>query len=207
MDTMELNAGTHLTVPQVGATRDANAVQMPSAAPAADASLDQIRDILFGAVVRDADKKLTRLEERLLKEQDQLKQNARRRFESLELFVKQEMESLDERLQIEHNARDEALRTLTPELKDIVIVSSFEKRTTQLDEQTTKAQRELRQQILDQSKTLRDEYRGQYRQLSEAISRALHELRVEKTDRAVLATLFAELAVRLRHELALPGTE
>jgi hypothetical protein len=207
MDTMELNAGTHLPVPQVGATRDANAVQMPSAAPAADASLDQIRDILFGAVVRDADKKLTRLEERLLKEQDQLKQNARRRFESLELFVKQEMESLDERLQIEHNARDEALRTLTPELKDIVIVSNFEKRTTQLDEQTTKAQRELRQQILDQSKTLRDEYRGQYRQLSEAISRALHELRVEKTDRAVLATLFAELAVRLRHELALPGTE
>jgi DNA anti-recombination protein RmuC len=205
MDTMELNAGTHLPVPQVGATRDANAVQMPSAAPAADASLDQIRDILFGAVVRDADKKLTRLEERLLKEQDQLKQNARRRFESLELFVKQEMESLDERLQIEHNARDEALRALTQELKDIV--SSFEQRTTQLDEQTARAQRELRQQILDQSKTLRDEYRGQYRQLSETISRALHELRVEKTDRAVLAILFSELAVRLRHELALPGTE
>ena len=152
MDTMELNAGTHLPVPQVGATRETNAVQVPSAAPAADTSLDQIRDILVGAVVRDTDKKLARLEERLLKEQDELKQNARRRFESLELFFKQEMESLDERLQIEHNARDEALRALTQELK--AIVSGFEKRTTQLDEHAAKAQRELRQQILDQSKTL-----------------------------------------------------
>ena len=69
------------------------------------------------------------------------------------------------------------------------------------------AQRELRQQILDRSKTLRDEYRGQHRQLSEAISRALHELRVEKADRAALAALFSELAMRMRHELALPGTE
>jgi hypothetical protein len=81
MDTMELNAGTHLPVPQVGATREATAVQVASAAPAADTSLDQIRDILFGAVVRDTDKKLARLEERLLKEQDELKEDARRRFE------------------------------------------------------------------------------------------------------------------------------
>jgi hypothetical protein len=205
MGMMELNAGTHLPVPQVGATRETNAVQMPSAAPAADTSLDQIRDILFGAAVRDTDKKLARLEERLLKEQDELKEDARRRFESLELFVKQEMESLEERLQIEHNARDEALRALAQELKDTV--SGFERRTTQLDEQTAKAQRELRQQIPDQSKTLRDKYRGQYCQLSDMISRALHELRVEKTDGTALAALFSGLAVRLRHELALPGTE
>jgi hypothetical protein len=115
------------------------------------------------------------------------------------------MESLAERLQAGHITRDEALRALTQELKEVV--SGFEKRTTQLDEQTAKAQRELRQQILDQSKTLRDEYRGQYRQLSEAVSRALHDLRVEKTDRAALAALLSELAMRLRHDLALPVSE
>jgi DNA anti-recombination protein RmuC len=202
---MELNTGVHLPVPQTGATRDTNAVQVPSTTPAADSSLDQIRDILFGAVVRDTDKKLARIEERLLKEQDELKEDTRRRFESLELFVKQELESLDARLQVEHNARDEALRGLTRELKDVI--SRFDKRTTQIDEQTARAHRELRQQILDQSKTLREEYRGQYRQLSEAMSRALLELRVEKTDRAALAALFAELAVQLRHELAFPKTE
>jgi DNA anti-recombination protein RmuC len=205
MDTLELNAGTHLPVPQSGVTREPNTVQIPSAQPAADTSLDQIRDILFGAVVRDTDKKLARLEERLLKEQEDLKEDARHRFESLEVFVKKEMESLAERLQAGHNTRDEALRVLTQELKDVV--SGFEKRTTQLDEQTAKAQRELRQQILDQSKTLRDEYRGQYRQLSEAVSRARHDLRVEKTDRAALAALLSELAMRLRHDLALPVSE
>ena len=83
---------------------------MLSAQPAADTSLDQIRDLLFGAVVRDTDKKLARLEERLLKEQEDLKEDARHRFESLELFVKQEMESLAERLQVGHNTRDEALK-------------------------------------------------------------------------------------------------
>jgi DNA anti-recombination protein RmuC len=205
MDTIELDAGTHLPEPQSGATREPNTVQMPSAQTAADTSLDQIRDILFGAVMRDTDKKLARLEERLLKEQEDLKEDARHRFESLEVFVKKEMESLAERLQAGHITRDEALRALTQELKEVV--SGFEKRTTQLDEQTAKAQRELRQQILDQSKTLRDEYRGQYRQLSEAVSRALHDLRVEKADRAALAALLSELAMRLRHDLALPVSE
>jgi DNA anti-recombination protein RmuC len=205
METIELNAGAHLPVPQGAATRETNAAQTSSAPPPAESSLDQIRDILFGAVVRDTDKKLARLEERLLKEQEELKEDAHRRCESLEVFVKQEMESLAERLQAEHNARDQALRALTQELKELV--SGFERRTTQLDEQTAKAQRELRQQILDQSKTLRDEYRGQYRQLSDAVSRALQELRVEKTDRDALAALFAELAVRLRHDLAIPGNE
>jgi hypothetical protein len=94
---------------------------------------------------------------------------------------------------------------LTQELKDVV--SGIEKRMTQLDEQAAKAHRELRQQILDQSKTLRDEYRGQYRQLSDAISRVLHDLRAEKTDRATLAALFSELAMRLRHDLVLPANE
>jgi hypothetical protein len=92
------------------------------------------------------------------------------------------MESLAERLQAGHITRDEALRALTQELKEVV--SGFEKRTTQLDE-----------------------HRGQYRQLSEAVSRALHDLRVEKTDRAALAALLSELAMRLRHDLALPVSE
>jgi hypothetical protein len=112
---------------------------------------------------------------------------------------------LAERLQREHNTRDEALRALTQELKDGL--SGFEKRTTQIDEQTAKAQRELRQQILDQSNTLRDEYRGQYRQLSDAVSRALHDLCLEKTDRATLVAIFSELAMKLRHDLALPVGE
>jgi hypothetical protein len=205
MDTSELNAGTHLPVPQGGGNRESSIAPMSSSPSAADTSLDQIRDLLIGAVVRDTDKKLVRLEERLLKEQEDLKEDARRRFESLEVFVKKEMESLAERVQAGHNTRDEALRALAQELEDVV--SGFEKRLTQLDEHTARAQRELRQQILDQSKTLRDEYRGQYRQLSESVSRALNDLRVEKTDRTALAALLSEIAMRLRHDIALPVGE
>jgi hypothetical protein len=51
MDAIELNAGTHLPVPQGGTTREPNPLQMPSAPPVADTSLDQIGDDLIGAVV------------------------------------------------------------------------------------------------------------------------------------------------------------
>jgi hypothetical protein len=88
MDTFELDAGTRLPVPQGGGTRESNTAPMPSAPPAADTSLDQIRDPLVGAVVGDTDKKLVRLEERLLQGQEDLKEDARRRFETLEVFVK-----------------------------------------------------------------------------------------------------------------------
>jgi DNA anti-recombination protein RmuC len=167
--------------------------------------LDKIRDILFGAQMRDAEKKLGRIEERLLKEHEDLKADLRRRIESLEAFLRQEVESLTERLQAERHARDEGAQAFAQELREIA--TTVERRTQQLDEHAAKVQRELRQQILDQSTTLRDEFAGHYRQLSDAISRAIHELRVEKTDRTMLAALFSEVALRLSHALALPNRE
>ena len=99
MDTIELNAGTHLPVPQGGTTREPSPLQLPSAHQRLTPVLIKSETFSFGAVVRDTDKKLARLEERLLKEQEDLKEDAHRRFESLEVFVKKEMESLAERLQ------------------------------------------------------------------------------------------------------------
>lgn len=51
-----------------------------------------------------------------------------------------------------------------------------------------------------QSRTLRDEFWDPYRELSEATDRGIQELRAEKTDRATLAVLLTELAMRLGNE-------
>jgi hypothetical protein len=68
-------------------------------------------------------------------------------------------------------------------------------------------QRELRQQIMVQSTTLRDELLEKSRELSESFGRAIQELRIEKTDRGALAALLTEVAMRLNNELTLPPIE
>src|SRR6202161_713816 len=62
------------------------------------ANVDKIRDILFGSQMRDYDKRFVRLEERLAKAADALRDDLKKRFDSLESFVQQEVESLHQRL-------------------------------------------------------------------------------------------------------------
>jgi Na+-translocating ferredoxin:NAD+ oxidoreductase RnfG subunit len=87
------------------------------------------------------------------------------------------------------------------------MLKTFERKTSQLDEQASRAQRELRQQIMDQSKMLRDEFMEKNRELSESFDRAIQKLCLEKTDRAALATLFSEVALRLNNELTISTIE
>ena len=153
METPEVDAGLHLPVRQHGPTREMNRSQLASGEVGGGGNLDKIKDLLFGDQVRESERRLNRLEERLMKGYTELKEDTRRRFESLELFVKTEIESLTERLRAEQTARDESLGDLSEALRETV--KSFEKKAVQLDEQTSRAQRELRQQIMEQSKTLR----------------------------------------------------
>jgi hypothetical protein len=202
METPEVDARLHLPVRQHGPAREITRPPLSAGELGATGNLDKIRDLLFGDQIRDSDRRLNRLEERLIKEHAELKEDTRRRFESLELFIRQEVESLTERLQAEHTAREESLSDLSQALRDML--KTLEKKTNHLDEQTVRVQRELRQQIMDQSKMLRDEVLEKYLELSESFSRAIQELRLEKTDRVALASLFSEVALRLNNELTLP---
>lgn len=196
--------------PQVNGAADGRA-ELSDKQRSADAELagggniDKIRDILFGVQMRDYEKRFARLEERLIKEAADLRDETRKRFDALELYIKQEFESLTERLTVEQNARGEAVETLSQGIKDTA--RTFEKRTAQMDEQSSKSQRELRQQILDQSKSLNDEIRQKYEELTAALQREAADLRTDKTDRSALAALFTEVAMRLNNDFKIPGAE
>jgi DNA anti-recombination protein RmuC len=168
-------------------------------------NIDKIRDILFGVQMRDYEKRFTRLEERLLKESSSLRDETKRRFDSLETYIKQELEALTERLTAEQTTRADAAEKLSQNIRDLS--GSVEKRAAQIDEQASKNHRELRQQILEQSKSLNDEIRHKYEDLSAALAREASELRTDKTDRAALAALFTEVAMRLNNEFKIPGAE
>lgn len=186
-------------------THDQNAPEAAADALAGGASIDKVRDILFGVQMRDYDKRFARLEEKLAKETSDLKDDVKKRLAALEQFMRHEFESLGERLSAEHAGREDAVKALGQTHRDAV--AAFEKKTTGIDDQLSKAQRELRQQVLDLQKELTDEMLQRHQDIVSMLTRDSSELRDEKADRAALASLFTEMAMRLNNQFRLPTTE
>lgn len=169
------------------------------------ANLEKIRDILFGAQVQDFEKRFARLEERLLKETSDARAETKRHFETLESFIRKEIEALGDRLKAEQGERSDAVKEVSKELRDTA--RNLDKRIAQLDELTSRNQRELRQQVLDQSKALTEEIRARNRETTAALSKEIGVLRSGKTDRTALAGLLTDLAARLTNDLKTPAKQ
>jgi len=166
-------------------------------------NVDKIREILFGGQMRDYDKKFARLEERLIKESAELREDTKRSVGALETFVKNEFEALSSRLQAEQQTREGAVEGVSRELHNTA--KSLETKLAQFDNQTGQAHRELRQQLLDQSKSLSEEIRRKHEEMSSVLEREVADLNHEKTDRSALSALFTELALRLNRDFKIPG--
>lgn len=177
-----------------------NASSPSSALPADDhgqnGNLEKIRDILFGAQVRDHDRRFSALEQNLVKEAASLRAELTKRFDALEAFMQQEVAVLTERLQHEQHARSEALQHLLSDLTGLCDV--VERKATDLAQQTSQTERTLRQELLDQVNTLKETIRSTHDQFSESLNRSVTDLRHTKTDRTALAELLAELSQKLR---------
>jgi hypothetical protein len=169
------------------------------------ANLDKVRDILFGNHIRDIERRFARLEERLVKETNDLKADAKSRLDALERYVRDETESLVGQIKAEHEDRVDANASLSRELKDTG--AALERRLSSLDDQSSKRQRELRQQMLEQHQRLSDDLRQKVDEVLAALARETGELRSDKADRATLAALLTEMAMRLTNDLHVPGAE
>jgi DNA repair exonuclease SbcCD ATPase subunit len=168
-------------------------------------NLEKIRDILFGPQMQDYHRRFMRLEERLLKEASELREEFRRRHDTLEAYMRKEMEALHERLRAEQNERGEATGRLAREIKESR--ETLEKKTAQVAEQMASGQRQLHQQLLDQSKSLADDLRLKSADILSLLERQMQEMRADKTDRSALAAMFTEMAMRLNDEWQFPSTD
>ena len=180
-------------------------IRVPGDESAGTGNLEKVRDILFGNQMREVDRRFLRLEERILKETRDLKDDIKRRLDALEAYTNKEADALAGQIRQEHGERVEAGARLARELADTA--GAFERRSAALDEQMAKGQRELRQAILEQQQRLSEEMREQIDQVLAALAREAHELRSDKTDRRALAALLKEMALRLTDEFKLPGAE
>ncbi len=167
-------------------------------------NIDKIRDILFGGQMRDYDRRFSRVEEQLVKESLELREDTRKRFEALEAFVKAEFAALTDRLQAEQRTRDDAVSGLWRGVHESS--QTLSAKLGEAQEQTARAHSDLRQQILSQSKDLNDEMRRRQDDVTALIQREVADLNHGKTDRSSLATLLTEMAMRLNNDLKLPDT-
>jgi hypothetical protein len=167
-------------------------------------NIDKIREILFGGQMRDYERRFMRVEERLAKESQDLREDTKRRFEALEQFITNEFTALADRLQVEQRTRDEALQGAWRGIHDTG--HSLSAKVAELHDQTERAQSNLRQQILAQSKELTDAMRKNQEEITGMLQREVADLNHGKTDRSSLATLLTEMAMRLNNDLKMPVT-
>ncbi len=189
---------------------DGYQVEAPPAAQTAPAdasagSVDKIRDILFGSNMRDYERRFARLEEALKKESSDLREATRQHLETLESYVHKELAALEARLNTERDERSEGHSRLAADLSSAS--ASLLKKIGEMENQESQAKRDIRNDLLQQSKELTDAIRNKGEELVALLERRAQELHHAKTDRAALAGLFNEVALRLGDQFKVPGAD
>src|SRR5271165_728072 len=166
-------------------------------------NIDKIRDILFGSNMRDYEQRFTRLEEAMRKESADLRETTRRHLEALEGFVHKELAAVEARLNAEREERSESHSRLAADLS--VTSTSLLKKIGEIANHEAQAKREIRNDVLQQSKELTDAIRKRAEELISLLERRTQELEHAKTDRAALAGMFNEVALRLTGQFKVDG--
>ena len=183
-----------------------NAVPAGSAAvDAAAGNIDRIRDILFGGQMRDYEARFARLEQTLQKESAELRENTRRTIDRLEAYVRLELESLNTRFRSERDERGASLGQLSRDLTEMG--ANISKRVTEVDDRAAGTHHELREELLRHGRDITSHIDAKHQEAAALLEQRFQELRKDKTDRAALASLFSEVAMRLTNEFRIPGVE
>src|SRR5262249_21321634 len=109
-------------------------------------SLNQLREILFGAVHRDLERRLARADAHLGARAHELEQESRRRTEVVEAHLRKETDALTSRVERELTELGDTVRALMREHREAM--TALEQRVGKAETSIGQAQRELRAQLL-----------------------------------------------------------
>lgn len=168
-------------------------------------NVDRIRDILFGSQMRDYDGRFQRLEERLARESAEVRGDLQNRLAALETFMKGEVESMTNRVRGENAERNQALGQLAHDLGETA--RGLELKINHLDQQAAQDIRDLRQQLLEQSKALSSEIGEKHAQMKAGLEAEAQQIRSAMTGREALSEMLSELSLRLKNEFKVPGAQ
>ena len=162
-------------------------------------SMHQVRDLLFGAQMREIDQRLDQMQKSFTAEIKLLKDEITTGlFEPLQSYVKQENASLVERVTKECTDREQVIALLTSRS------SETEQRLTgrlgHLDKMLAQVEQTMQESISEESIKLRDEIREKSIAQTAALDAQSATLKDEKADRSTLAALFLELSTKMNGE-------
>lgn len=165
-------------------------------------NVNKIRDIIFGANMREYEERFNQLDEELGNQIKRLRDDTDKRMDKFEDYVKSELSKLGEKLTTEKRERIDEEKSIGNDM------SSLENRLTQaigdVDAQLAHDAQEIRDNLRSQVKELMDSMRQLQDELSENLNKQSGALRDAKVDRAGLSDMFTELAMRLNGDLELP---
>ena len=142
--------------------------------------LEKLREVLFGAVRRDLERRLVLLEERLGRELAQLRAEIEDAVAPIERFGREEIQALGTRLRDQDQLRVDAIRASEDRAKQLVD--------------------ELRVHALEEIKLAMDQARRREDAFTTGMRKAIRELDTRKVDRTALAGLLSETAVHVGRE-------
>lgn len=173
---------------------DGPATALAGADPAPE-SLDKVRDILFGGQMRMVESRLQSIEARFQEQLKTLRNDYTRQLSDLDGSVRKELAALTDRLAAERAKRAEDLKALGIELRDAY--KALEKRHGKLEEATSLADADLRDQVLTQTAALSAEFNRVAERITGELDRRASALASEKVDTTALVGLLNDLAARL----------
>lgn len=166
-------------------------------------NVDRIRNILFGSQMREYDGRFQKLEERLTHDAGELRGDVQRQLHALESFMKGEVESMTNRVKAEQAERGQALERIARDMGETA--RALELKIGNLDSQAAKDIRDLREQLLEQSKNLSAEIKDKHEQMRGHLDQEAGQIRKAMTGREALAEMLSEIALRLKNEFRVPG--
>lgn len=163
-----------------------------------DESLDKVRDILFGAQAREFERRFAILEEDLLRKTAEARAEAHQRLETLEAQLRLEVEQLTVRLHAEHDARTQTISAVSAELHKLT--RQLDEKIAELGQNSTDAQEDIRQQLVEEAKVLSNQIEQQSEDLQAALNHEAEQLDHKKLNRSDIAQMFSEMAKRILGE-------
>ena len=181
------------------------------------APMEQVRELLFGAQLKDMETRFKRQEERFVREVSDAKESLKTRIDSLENFMKSEIASILARIKEEQNEREEALKVeqreraeqITAEQRDRAdaisqlaaelasVSETLERKIAKLSNTLDSTERDLRSLLLDESKSLDAKIESKYKDALSVITKTAAQIRHDMVYRSSLSSMFTEMVVKL----------
>ena len=163
---------------------------------AEEGNLEKVRDILFGTQSREFEERCNLLEKRLLQESTDLKDQLTRSLEDIKTYVNKEVSRLTSQIQQEQAGRSNSVEEVGQVIK--TLGSQLESRLSGLHDQTTTQHQMLEGQLTQQKVELAEHQKQALAEMQGRFQEAFKELKTDKTDRAVLAEMLMDVALRLK---------